>query len=35
MQSKTKVKGKGEMTTYALAPTENEGEEVAEDTTTE
>jgi hypothetical protein len=41
VKGKKKVKGKGEMTTYALsvAPTENEGEEtaevVAEDTATE
>lgn len=31
VKSKTKVKGKGEMTTYALVPTEDEGEEVAEE----
>ena len=31
IKDKTKVKGKGEMTTYALAPTEDEGEEVAEE----
>lgn len=35
VKGKTKVKGKGEMTTYALAPTEDEGEEIAEDTATE
>ena len=35
VKTKTKVKGKGEMTTYALAPTEDEGDEVAEDTATE
>ena len=34
IKGKTKVKGKGEMTTYALAPTEDEGEEIAEDTAT-
>lgn len=35
VKSKTKVKGKGDMTTYDLAPTEDEGEDVAEDTATE
>ena len=35
VKTKTKVKGKGEMTTYALAPTEDEGDEVVEDTATE
>ena len=35
VKTKTKVKGKGEMTTYALAPTEKESNEVAEDTATE
>lgn len=35
VKTKTKVKGKGEMTTYALAPTEDESDEVAEDTATE
>ena len=34
IKGKTKVKGKGEMTTYALVPTEDEGEEIAEDTAT-
>ena len=30
VKGKTKVKGKGEMTTYALAPTEETADEVAE-----
>ena len=35
VKTKTKVKGKGEMTTYALAPTEDGGAEVAAATATE
>ena len=35
VKTKTKVKGKGEMTTYALAPKADEGGEVAEDAATE
>ena len=31
VKGKTKVKGKGEMTTYALAPTEETADEVAEE----